>query len=274
MDNNEILEAERQRQEIIKKIQEKERLLDLLKSKHVKGGIDEIKEFQKKYNLKQKQKKEEVEQKLESKEHEIPQEEKVVLNNEEVIKKTLFAIKFQKAYRRYILRKKKESLKYLYLNKLISEFYKPISLERGAELRKIMIQKLKQLNFEEKDMKEVVEKYFKEYQDFCFSFPEKEKLREDNFFTYYQCADLLDYLEDLKPEIELENGSKFKKFILDKNKEFSIKMKIDEMEKQFRSKNDVYKYTVIDDFEENQLLDDIDNRYNFENRYDILNKKP
>ena len=46
------------------------------------------------------------------------------------------------------------------------------------------------------------------------------------------------------------------------------------MEKQFRSKNDIYQYTVIDDFEENQLLDDIDNRYNFENRNDIINKKP
>ena len=44
---NEILEAEKQRQEIIKRIQEKERLISLLKSRHVKGDLNEIKDFQK-----------------------------------------------------------------------------------------------------------------------------------------------------------------------------------------------------------------------------------
>lgn len=274
MENDDIIEVERQRQELMKKIQEKERLLDLIKSSHVKGDLKEIKEFQNKYNLRIKNQKEEEAQKPEIKEHEIPQEENIELNDEDLVKKTLFALKFQKAYRRYILNKKKNSLRHYYLNKLIAEFYKPISLERGAELRKIMIQKLKQLKIDEKDMKDVVEQYFKEYKDFCFSFPEKEKLREDNFFTYYQCIDLLDYMENLDPQNALEKGTQFKQFMLDKNKEFATKMKIDEMEKQFRSKNDVYQYTVIDDFEENQLLDDIDNRYNFENRNDIINKKP
>ena len=44
---NEILEVEKQRQEIIKRIQEKERLINLIKSRHVKGDMNEIKEFQK-----------------------------------------------------------------------------------------------------------------------------------------------------------------------------------------------------------------------------------
>ena len=47
---NEILEVEKQRQEIIKRIQEKERLINLIKNRHVKGDMNEIKEFQKKYN--------------------------------------------------------------------------------------------------------------------------------------------------------------------------------------------------------------------------------
>ena len=102
---------------------------------------------------------------------------------------------------------------------IIQEFYKPISLERGAELRKIMIQKLKQLKVPEKDMKDIVNQYYKEYKDFCFNFPEHEKLREDNFFVYYQCIDLLNYMENLKPETALEEGGPFKQFMLDKNKE-------------------------------------------------------
>ena len=107
MENDDIIEVERQRQELMKKIQEKERLLDLIKSNHVKGELKEIKEFQNKYNLRIKNQKEEEAQKPEIKEHEIPQEENIELNDEDLVKKTLFALKFQKAYRRYILNKKK-----------------------------------------------------------------------------------------------------------------------------------------------------------------------
>ena len=284
---NEIIEVERQRQEIIKRIQEKERLISLIKNKHVKGDFNEIKEFQKKYNQQkfpQYQIKQEIEE-PKKEENEIP-----IQGEENIDKKTLASLKFnsfqkgmnyisklkqiQRAFRRYLLNKKKNLLRHYYLNKLIAEFYQPISLERGAELRKIMIQKLKQLKVPEKDMKDIVNQYYNEYKDFCFNFPEQEKLREDNFFVYYQCIDLLNYMENLNPENALEEGSPFKQFMLDKNKEFSTKLMIDEMEKQYRFKNDVYQDTFIDEFEENNLLDEIDNRYNFEPRSNILNKKP
>ena len=285
---NEILEVEKQRQEIIKRIQEKERLINLIKSRHVKGDMNEIKEFQKKYN----------ETKIEKQPELIKEESKKDLNeiipnddeNNNIDKKTIAALKFnsfqygfnyitklkqiQRACRRFLLIKKKRKLRYYYLNKLINEFYKPISLERGAELRKIMIQKLKQLKVPEKEMKDVINQYYKEYKDFCFNFPEHENLREDNFFIYYQCMDLLNYMENLKPETALEKGEQFNQFMLDKNKEFSTKLLIDQMEKQYRYKNDIYEDTFIDEFEENNLLDEIDNRYNFEPRKNILNKKP
>ena len=287
--DNEIIEVEKQRQEIIKRIQEKERLINLINSKHVKGDLNEIKDFQKKY-IEQKEPPSQLKSQLieeQKKENEIPIEGEEENN---IDKKTLANLKFnsfqygydyisrlkqiQRAFRRYILNKNKNLLRHYYLNKLIQEFYKPISLERGAELRKIMIQKLKQLKVPEKDMKDIVNQYYKEYKDFCFNFPEHEKLREDNFFVYYQCIDLLNYMENLKPETALEEGGPFKQFMLDKNKEFSTKIMIDQMEKQYRFKNDVYQDTFIDEFEENNLLDEIDNRYNFEPRSEILNKKP
>ena len=281
---NDIIEVERQRQEIIKRIQEKERLINLIKSKHVKGDLNEIKEFQKKY-------KEKIEPQSQIKQELKKEENEIIINEEENIdKKTLASLKFnsfqlgldyihklkqiQRAFRQYILNKKKNLLRNKYLNKLISEFYEPITLERGAELRKIMLQKLKQLKVPEKEMKDIVNQYYEEYKNFCYSFPEKEKLREDNFFVYYQCIDLLNYMENLKKENALEEGSPFKQFTLDKNKEFSTKLLIDQMEKQYRFKNDVYQDTFIDEFEENNLLDEIDNRYNFEPRSEILNKKP
>ena len=286
---NDIIEVEKQRQEIIKRIQEKERLINLIKNSNIKGDITELKEFQKKYNEKKLEKIQDFQKPEEKKElNEIIQNDSEENNN--IDKKTLASLKFnsfqyginyvtklkqiQRAFRKYILNKKKKLLRHYYLNKLIAEFCKPISLERGAELRKIMIQKLKQLKVPEKDMKDVVNQYYKEYKEFCFNFPEHEKLREDNFFVYYQCIDLLKYMDNLKPETALETGEVFKQFMLDKNKEFATKLMIDEMEKQYRFKNDVYQDTFIDEFEENNLLDDIDNRYNFESRNDILNKKP
>ena len=44
---NDIIEVEKQRQEIIKRIQEKERLINLIKNSNIKGDITELKEFQK-----------------------------------------------------------------------------------------------------------------------------------------------------------------------------------------------------------------------------------
>ena len=61
--------------------------------------------------------------------------------------------------------------------------------------------------------------------------------------------------------------------MLDKNKEFATKLLVDEMEKQYRYKNDIYEYNTIDEFEENNLLDEIDNRYHFEPRSEILKRK-
>ena len=296
---NEIIEAERQRNEIIKRIQEKERLLNLIQSKHIKGGLKEIKEFQNKYYLKKEQ---QIPQKLDedlkksqmSKTSELNKDidknkDNNISQSKEINEKELAKLKFnsfqqgvnyiamvkkvQRAFRNYILYKNKKKLRNYYLNKLIKEFYKPISFERGAELRKILIQRLKQWRVPDSEYEEIVNRYFEEYKNFCFSFPEVERLREDNFFTYYQCLDLLNYMENIKPETAFNENNQFKQFMLDKNKEFTTKLVMDEMEKQYRFKNDIYQYNFIDEFEENNILDEIDNRYNFEPRSVILNKK-
>ena len=175
---NDIFEVERQRQEIIKRIQEKERLINLIKSKHVKGDLNEIKEFQRKY-------KEKIEPENQIKEEPKNEEHEIAIHEEENIdKKTLASLKFnsfqlgmdylfklkqiQRAFRKYLLNKKKNLLRNKYLNKLISEFYGPITLERGAELRKIMLQKLKQLKVPEKEMKDIVNQYYEEKIIFLF----------------------------------------------------------------------------------------------------------
>jgi len=295
---NEILEAERQRNEILKRIQEKERLLNLIQSKHIKGGLKEVKEFQEKYNLKknQQEQKEQNEDLNKSKASKISiiskdkDNQENIAESKEVNEKEFAKLKFnsfltgvnyvgmikkvQRAFRDYLVRKNKKRLRNYYLNKLIQEFYKPISYERGAELRKLLIQKLKQWRVPEAEYQEIVNRYFEEYQNFCFTFPEKQRIREENFFTYYQCLDLLNYMENIKPETALNECNQFKQFMLNKNKEYSTKLMMDEKEKQYKYNIDVEQYNIMDEFEENNILDEIDNRYNFESRSSILNKKP
>ena len=290
---DEILEAERQRNEIIKRIQEKERLINLIQSRHAKGHLQEIKEFQNNYNLKQGQQsqnqeiQEDIKKSISQKPslpQKLPFEE-----SKEIKEKELANIKFnsfqqgvnyismvkrlQRGYRKHILYKNKKRLRNYYLNKLIKEFYRPISYERGVELRKMLIERLKQWKVPEADYEEIVNKYFQEYKNFCFNFPLAEKIREDNFFVYYQSLDLLNYMESINPETALNECNQFKQFMLDKNKEFATKLVLDEMERQYKYKSDVYEYNTIDEFEENNLLDEIDNRYNFEPRSSILNRK-
>ena len=47
----------------------------------------------------------------------------------------------------------------------------------------------------------------------------KEKIREDNFYVYFQCLDLLNYMDNIRPETALKECNQFKSFMLNKNKE-------------------------------------------------------
>ena len=184
---NEILEAERQRNEIIKRIQEKERLINLIQSRHVKGGLNEIKEFQDKYKLQKEKEDQNIFKQEQAKftfSNEMEKEKEIGKEIEksqkkEISEKELASIKFnsfqkglnyitmikklQRAFRNYILYKNKKKKRNEYLYKLKKEFYKPISFERGVELRKMLIDRLKQWKVPENDYEEIVNKYFDEY---------------------------------------------------------------------------------------------------------------
>ena len=99
-----------------------------------------------------------------------------------------------------ILKRNKKRLRNYYLNKLLKEFYRPINLEKGGELRKMLIEWLKQRKAPEEDYEIIVNKYLKNLKNFCFNFQYTEKIREDNFFIYYQSLDLLNYMEGINQE--------------------------------------------------------------------------
>ena len=155
----------------------------------------------------------------------------------------------------------------------------PITYERAAELRKIIIERIKCMKFpNENDFQFLVNDYFNKYRDFCIDFPNSLYTRETNFLLMFQCIEIVNYFDDLEKNMKKgENMASyavnFNRFMLDKNKEILCRMKVDDMEKKFLNKNTWYQYTVIDDFEENNILNEIDARYEFESRDEILRKK-
>ena len=278
----EILEVERQRQELLKRIQEKERLMDLIQSNHIKGGLNEIQSFQEKRELQKKKEEKELEElRSQRKKTTTTDEVDKEFNNIKInsfqqgISMITMVKKIQRFWRKYQFFKNKELIRDSYLRKLLDNFYAPITYERVAEIRKEIIKKLKSMRIPEGDQYEdLVNSYFNNYKEFCRNFPSSQYVRESNFFIFYQCLDMLKFMENLKNEDPLIKCDKFEKFMLDRNKEFSTKIKVDQMERGYKFNDDTYLYNIIDDFEENTILDEIDNRYNFEKRSVILNKKP
>lgn len=320
--DDEMAEIELEREELRRRIQEKERLMDLINSRHIRGGLNEVKEFQERMEQQRMEENKKLRMQLrqehdqkfnkdnnlsledqylrQSQENQqIQQLKQNLINSQEIQEKAendenqkdLNKVKFnsfiqgisminmvvriQRKWRSHLLQKNKDKIRGHYLNKLIKEFYSPISFDRVTELRKEIVQKLKSIKeIDPNDYQITTDTYLNNYKLFNEEFPIKEYLRENNFLNYYQGLELLKHLESMKNQNSLDEGKIFDLFMLDKNKEFTTKLRINEMEKAYRYKNDYYQYDTIDDFEESAILDEIDMRYNFESRENILNKKP
>ena len=274
---DEINRINKERDEVIKRIEENQRLMEFIKNKNIQGGLNELELFnknkaarkiqiayhnyQKKIeNKKEKEKLKEI-SKLENK-----------LKEKNIKLDVIFSIKkIQKAFRSYLLQKHKNDIRDYYISQIRNDFHKPISNNRIVELRNQLIKKLETMEVPSSDDYEyILNDYFEKYKQFNFEFPENEELRLDNFFLFYQNLELVKYMESLKGN---DNIIQFNKFLLDKNKMPLIRNIVNKMENNYNNKNDFYENYDIDDFEENAILDEIDERYHFEKRSDILNKK-
>ena len=275
--HDEINRINKERDEVIKRIEENQRLMEFIQNKNIKGGLNELELFNKNKAAKkiqtafrnQKKRKEHLKEKEQLKE---------ILKLENSIKEknmkldVIFSIKkIQKKFRSYMLKKHKESIRNFYVSQIRKDFHKPISNNRIVDIRNQLIKTLETVEYPSPDdYQYLINDYFEKYKKFNFEFPETEELRLDNFFLYYQNLELVKYMESLKGNEEI---IQFNKFLLDKNKMPLIRNKVDKMENEYNNKNDFYENYEIDDFEENAILDEIDERYHFEKRSDILNKK-
>lgn len=278
---DEIILIEKERNDVIKRIQERQRMLELLKNDQIKCGINEIEDFQRRNKAKELEK-ERLKKEQEQRDKEIlsqREKDKVDLQYksfQEGLMQTVFIKRIQRKWREHIVSKNKREIRNSYVAPVSNNFFGGISFEKVTELRKNISKKLKTMKIpsaEGDNYKYLLNNYFNLYRNFCENFPDSTIKRENNFYNFFQCQELLNYIETMKDKQNFENAEKFNKFLLDRNREYSAKIKVDKLEKAYLSKNMWYHYTEFDDFEENNLLDTIDEMYGFESREKILNKK-
>ena len=271
---NEIEKINKEREEILRKIEENQRLMEFIQNKNIKGGLNELDLFNKNKAAKKIQNAfQSYKQNLNDKKELEEQKElaKFSLSKKKMGIDVLFSIKkIQRKYMEFILERDRKNIKNYYIGKIRNEFHRTIPQSRIIELRKKLIAKLESMDdIDPNRYEDIINTYFQYYKDFNLNYPEHEELRLNNFFTLFRTQELIKYMEFLnKNEI-----NKFNKFKLDVNKMSWVRNYVNRKENAYNNKTDFYDNFDIDDFEENALLNEIDERYGFEKRSDILNKK-
>lgn len=272
---NEIDNITRKRNQIIKRIEEQQRLMELIRNKNITNGLTEIDLFRKKsaaikiqtaWRRKLNQEKAKqllIEDKASAKYKHVSAYKGVEL--------TFAIVKIQRAIRTFLTKVDRERIRVSYLDSYWKSFYDPISFDRAAELQKEIVMRLKAMfSHEEKDYTALINNYYTNYYQFCVDFPYHMEIRDNKILFYYQCLALVEHIEKTN---NLELLSKFTQFKLNENQKNEIKREVDQILESIESKAVWYQYSNIDDFEEENMLNEIDLMYNFENRSDILRKK-
>lgn len=275
----ELNKINRRRNEIEKRIAEKQRLMDLIKNKNTRnttGTIDLFKKnkavivIQKAFRkFKERQEQKEIRKKERENAKYKFESDKLGYDMNYILQ----VIRIQKKFRHFLMVRNHQRIKGQYLAKLIQEYNKPITFERGVELRKELTKRLKTAKEIDKRKYEfILNEYYRSYKHFCESYDGEEELREKNWLLYFQSYDMSKFMESIDPDHLKEGDQRFKKFMLDQNKMPLIKKEIDLMERAYL--NGTFADDInFDDTEERYLLDEIDTKYDYDNWKDILEGK-
>ena len=120
------------------------------------------------------------------------------------------------------------------------------------------------------DFQQVLNEYYNKYRNFNQTFPDRIKTREDNINILYQSQEITQHMSN---QSNLENLSKYEIPHADDKKKVKAKKELDKILGSIEHKMWWYKYKEVDDFEEENLINEIDIYYNFPNRSQLLSNK-
>lgn len=180
-------------------------------------------------------------------------------------------ISIQRAFRLYLSNKTKYHMTSHYINEFNREFFAPLKYDRVNVLKTEIINRIKSKEMPNRntDFQEVLNNYYSNYKNFNEEFPDLVKLKSDNLSKYYQCMSLVNHMAT---QTDLNNIRKFNDFYMNRPKEQSTK-KLNEILESIEQKMWWYRYRDMDDFEENNIVNEIDSHFGFEKISDIYNRK-
>lgn len=194
------------------------------------------------------------------------------MKNKNILDVNFKVIIIQRAVRKFLLKLHREKFRQIYIDQSRKEFFQPLKFDRVNQIKAEIISNLKTMELPNKttDFQEILNLYFQKYQKFNEEFPSHIKTREDNIGNYYQCMNMLQYMEN---QSSLDSIFKYESIYTEVNKKKQIRNQLDKILDSIEHKRGWYKYCNIDDYEECNILNEIDSHFNFEKRSYILDKK-
>jgi hypothetical protein len=285
----------KKKNEILKRIEENKRLMELIRNPYIKDTLGPLKMMKKNIAVKKIQKFWRKRRDIKLKNLEMMQSNLIKGNNKSNLYRrlssksslnsqnmsnsksdNLFSINFkiiiiQRAFRNYLSNKSKALITNHYVQEYTREFFAPLKYDRVNVLKNEMINKIKSKEMPSRstDFQEVLNEYYTRYKSFNEDFPDFFKLRTDNLSKYYQCMSLVNHMST---QTDLNKMNKFNDFYLNVKKEQTGK-KLNSILDSIEHKMWWYKYRDMDDFEENNIVNEIDSHFQFQRIGDILSKK-
>lgn len=277
-------EMMRKKNELLRRIEENKRLMELIRNPHIKDSLGPLQMMKKNIAIKKIQKFWRKRKQM--------REEKEKMTNQKLRNKSIIeglknpnqhlsnyvdvhfqVMLIQKAVRRFLSRKSKDRLAQLYINDTNREFFSQMKMERVNQLKQEIVNNIKSSEMPNKntDFQEILNIYYSNYQKFNDEFPDHIRIRNDNLSKYYQCISMLNHMNT---QTNLNSMYKFNSFYIDQSKRSQIRTKLDKILNSIENKMWWYKYRDMDDFEDNNIINEIDSHFNFERIEDIMAKKP
>jgi hypothetical protein len=171
-----------------------------------------------------------------------------------------YIISIQKAFRAFLSRKSKSLLTQYFVDEANKNLLNPLKFDRANEIKQGIINSIKTKQRPDKhtDYQSILNEYFSNYKTFNEDFPGHLSIRSSNISKFYQCQSMINHLS---MQTSLDHLNKFREFYLD-----STKLKEKELKKMFdhlESKLDIFQCEV-DDFEEANLINEIDLHFNLQ----------
>jgi hypothetical protein len=204
MEDKEIHEMVRKKNELLRRIEEKRRLMELINNPNIKNSLEPIHQMKKNSAVKKIQnfwrRKCQEKQFRENLKNEMKNNiitKTFLIKNKSIMDFTLHVIRLQRAVRRFLKVLSREKFKSLNISEHNKEFFSNIRYDKVNLLKNEVINSIKRMELPNKntDFQEILNMYFSKYHQYNYDFPNHMRVREDKLNNYYQCLNMVQYME-------------------------------------------------------------------------------